>query len=82
MIEGWQDKIDEAQEETTVELAGVRYQRVQYGDDYPHLRVKPQCRDCGVRVGQLHVPSCCVERCPRCGGQAICCECDDGPNLH
>jgi len=33
------------------------------------------CRDCGAKPGDMHVPGCDVERCARCGGQQIGCEC-------
>ena len=33
------------------------------------------CHDCGTPQGGLHHPGCAVERCPRCGGQSISCEC-------
>lgn len=64
-----------AQLKTHIRFCGIPYRRVPYGQDYP--TGLPQCRDCGVEHGQLHVPTCCVERCPVCTRQAIGCDCAD-----
>jgi hypothetical protein len=69
----WQRRIDEAQEITHETIAGRQYERKPYGCEVDDP--KPQCRDCGVDVGQYHVIACCVERCPACGSQAYGCDC-------
>ena len=34
-----------------------------------------RCVDCNVAVGGFHHPGCDQEKCPRCGGQLISCDC-------
>lgn len=34
-----------------------------------------RCHDCGAKPGHLHHPGCDMERCPKCGSQAIGCDC-------
>lgn len=71
----WAARKADAQFKTHVHLCGIPYARVPYGQDFPDGG--PTCRDCGVEKGQLHVPNCCVERCPICSGQAWGCGCPD-----
>ena len=84
------DDYFQAQEEKTVKLSGKRYRRIRYGNEIRHYkyplskedkvrwqeRVNSQpCSDCGVLRGELHIPNCDQERCPRCSGQYMCCDC-------
>lgn len=45
--------------------------RVRYGEQ--DHEVPTVCGDCGVGLGELHVPGCARESCPRCHGQLISC---------
>jgi hypothetical protein len=77
MIEGWPERIQAAQLQPTCSIAGVQYQRIPYGSETDDWGAdSAPCHDCRVVKGELHVPSCDVERCPACGGQAISCDCD------
>ncbi len=76
MIEGWPEKIKQAQTQLTVKINGKSYKRIRYGEESDDWGAdKHPCHDCAVIKGQLHVPGCDVERCPVCDGQAMCCDC-------
>jgi len=50
------------------------YDRIPYGEGQDDLD-DPECNGCGVPQGGLHKLGCQREPCPRCGGQAISCDC-------
>lgn len=58
---------------TMIEIDGKLYHRSTEHFDEPNGR----CNDCGVEHGQVHHFGCDAERCPRCGGQMIGCDCAD-----
>lgn len=68
---GWENRVRDEQKRTHVHSMGIPFARIPYGSEVSHPR--PNCRDCGVMVGQFHVWTCCVERCPVCDGQAMWC---------
>jgi hypothetical protein len=57
--------------ETEYEIAGSLFTRIPNDDQ------APGCHDCAAPLGTLHHPGCDSETCPKCGGQAISCGCED-----
>lgn len=55
-------------------INGQEYDRIRYGDGSEDLKHQ-KCNDCGRLRGFLHDLGCDLEPCPRCGGQAISCDC-------
>jgi len=41
------------------------------------LLMSYRCHDCNALPGEIHGPSCDVERCSACGGQRLQCNCPD-----
>lgn len=50
------------------------YERIPYGCERFKLK-SSKCSDCGCKLNSLHHLGCDIERCPRCGGQLMTCNC-------
>jgi len=51
-------------------LGDKTYPAIPYQSDSEH-----RCHDCNVMPGGYHHPGCDMDRCPKCGGQLISCDC-------
>jgi hypothetical protein len=76
----YQKILDDAQSIKTYRINGEDYDRIPYGKEAEEWGAADfPCHDCEASQGQLHVPGCDTEQCPRCGGQALGCECEYAP---
>jgi len=56
MIEGWSDRIREAQLKTTYSIGGKEHRRISYGNESDDWDADENpCHDCAVVKGQFHV---------------------------
>ena len=76
VVVGWPEQIEASQNIKAYSIGGMQYPRVPYGSEAMDWGAdEGPCGDCAVVKGQFHVVDCDVERCPKCSGQAIWCDC-------
>jgi hypothetical protein len=56
---------------------GVKIEGKWYTRDTVYFDKNKRCHDCGIenKPGNVHHCGCDMERCPKCGGQMISCDC-------
>lgn len=76
VVEGWPEKVEQAQLMSCYEIDGVSFDRIRFGlESWRPSKPMRECGDCAALPGELHVPGCDAEECPRCHEQAFCCDC-------
>ena|SRR5215467_15224475 len=79
MTSEWLSEIQRAQTISHYSVGRELFARTKYGDECFGCRpAMTPCHDCGVIMGQLHIPGCNVEECPNCQTQLLSCDCDLG----
>lgn len=74
----WPAEIEAAQTIINIQLGGKSYKRVAFGKERDMAtQGLDNCGECGVLPGQLHVPDCDLEQCPKCYEQLSSCGCQD-----
>jgi hypothetical protein len=72
------ERFEQSQSVLAYEIAGAEWPRIRYGKEQDDWGAdEHSCHDCRAVAGQFHAIGCDVEECPRCGGQAIMCDCED-----
>jgi hypothetical protein len=71
----WPREIVAAQYIWHVTIDGKTFHRIKYGAELGLWMSGSPCHDCAALEGQLHVPGCDAEQCPRCEQQLISCPC-------
>ncbi len=72
----WAHKMTSAQKYPYYKVTS-KFRRIPYGKETGFdMEEDSRCGDCAVKVGEYHVPSCDIEECPCCHGQALSCDCD------
>ncbi len=70
--------------EMTIDKSGCIFPQIKidgktYKRDTTYFDFNEVCHDCGIenKEGNIHHFGCDMERCPKCGGQLIFCDCGD-----